>query len=87
MYKEYIHFLGFPDGHIADLGAAEKRLAVVFIILSVTLGLVLILLSPVVRSRKAGKGLLVAVALYLLVLTSSLAMDYYRLHLENGTRG
>ena len=89
VYEEYIFLLGFPDSHVTDLGAAEKKLAVIFISLSVLLGLCLIGLSFVAgSSRKVRRILLIALVLYLLVLAGTMGVDhYFQSYLDNGIGG
>lgn len=38
IYAEYVHMLGFPDGFISELGYAQRKLAYVFIGISVITG-------------------------------------------------
>lgn len=88
VYEEYIALLGFPDGHVTQLGAAERKLAVVFIALSLPLGASLLYLGVLADSRKLGTRLVIAGSLYLLVLMGAVAVDYFlQVHLDGGGGG
>lgn len=88
VYEEYIRLLGFPDGHVTDLGTAEKTLAAVFIGLSTPLGLYLIYLGTAARQEPTKARWLVVVGLYGLVLVGALVVDrYLRSHLDGGAGG
>ena len=88
VYEEYIHLLGFPDGHVTQLGAAEKKLALVFIAVSLPLGLYSLYLGTMADRRKAAARLAVVGILCLLVLVGATAMDYYlRSWLDGGSGG
>ena len=88
VYAEYIYLLGFPDGYITALGAAERKLALVFIGSSLVLGSYLIYLGLIAGRRKMGARLVVAVGLYLLVLVGTAVVDYYyHGHLDGGGGG
>lgn len=88
VYMEHIYMLGFPDGFITELGYAERRLAYIFIGISVVSGLCFIYLGWVASRRKIGKKLAAAIFLYLIsVIGISLIDYYYHLHLTDGTGG
>lgn len=88
VYMEYIHMLGFPDGFISELGYAERRLASIFIGISVVLGSCFIYLGGVGSRKEIGKKLSTAIILYLISIMSIAVIDYYyRLHLMDGGGG
>ena len=88
IYIEYIHWLGFPDGFITELGYAERRLAYLFVGISVLFGAGFIYLGQIAPRREIGKKLAAALILYLIsVLTIALIDYYYRLHLMGSTGG
>jgi hypothetical protein len=88
IYLDYIYMLGFPDGSITELGYAERRLARVFIWVSVISASCLIYLGGVASRKKVGKKLSVVIILYLVSIISIYLIDnYYRLHLMDGTGG
>lgn len=88
VYVGYIDGLGFPDGFITELEYAERRLAYVFIGISIVLGACFIYLGKVASRKKVGKQLCAAIILYLLsVIVVSLLDYYYRLHLTDGGGG
>jgi hypothetical protein len=88
IYLEYIHRLGFPDGFITELGYAERRLAYLFIGISVLFGVGFIYLGQIAPRREIGKKLAAALILYLIfILTIALIDYYYRLHLMGSTGG
>lgn len=76
VYEEYIRLLGFPDGHVTELGAAEKKLALVFLALSLPLGSSLLFLGTLAAPGKVKGGLAVAGGLYVLVLVGTGVVDY-----------
>ena len=87
-YEEYIHLLGFPDGHVTALGAAEEKLAAVFIALSLPTGLYLLYVGTMANRSKVTARLVLVGGWYLLVLTGTAAADYYlRCRLDGGTGG
>lgn len=88
VYMEYISGLGFPDGFITELGHAERRLAYIFICVSVILGACFIYLGKAAARKGVGKQLSAAVVLYLVSVISICLLDYYyRLHLTDGGGG
>jgi hypothetical protein len=85
---EYIYQLGFPDGHITELGYAERRLAYIFIGISFILGSFFIYLGTVGARKQIAKSLSAIIILYLLSVVGIYLLDYYyRLHLDNGVGG
>jgi len=83
VYLEYIYLLGFPDGFITELGYAERRLALIFIGISVISASCFFYLS----ARNA-KRLYVAGFVYLLFIVSLSLIDYhYRSTLTDGGGG
>jgi uncharacterized membrane protein len=88
VYVEYIYQLGFPDGHITELGYAERRLAYVFIVISFIFGSSFIYLGTGEARKRSAKQLSATIILYLLsVIGIYLINYYYRLHLDNGVGG
>ena len=88
VYEEYIHLLGFPDSHVTALGAAEEKLAAVFIALSLPAGLYSLHVGTMANRSKVAARLLLVGGLYLLVLAGMVATDYYlRSRLDGGTGG
>jgi hypothetical protein len=88
IYMEYIHRLGFPDGFITELGYAERRLAYLFIGISVLFGLYFIYLGKIAPRTEIGKKLAAAILLYLISILSLALIDYsYHLQLVGGTGG
>ena len=88
VYEEYIQLLGFPDGYVTALGAAEEKLAAVFIALSLPPGLYLLYVGTNADQRKVPARLVVVGGWYLLVLAVTVAVDYYlRSRLDGGEGG
>jgi hypothetical protein len=88
IYIEYIHWLGFPDGFITELGYAERRLAYIFIGISVLFGTCFIYLGQIAPRTEIGKKLAATLILYLISsLTIALIDYYYRLHLMGSSGG
>jgi polyferredoxin len=87
-YLSSVYMLGFPDGYITELGHAERRLAYIFIWVSVALAACFIYLGAVAARKAVGKMLSASVVLYLVfVVALSLVDSYYRSHLDNGVDG
>ena len=76
-YGGYVYQLGFPDGFITELGLAERKLAFVFIVISVVLGGCGIYLGVVAGERNVGGKLTAAAGFYLLVLIGTALVDFY----------
>jgi hypothetical protein len=70
VYIKYIHLLGFPDGFITELGYAERKLAYIFIGISVILGVYFIYLGAIARQKKINKKLATAIILHLISVIS-----------------
>ncbi len=88
VYEEYIHLLGFPDGHVTELGAAEAKLAAVFIALSLPPGLYLLWVGTMADRSRVAARLIPVGGWYLLVLAGTAATDYYlRSRLDGGIGG
>lgn len=88
VYVEYIHMLGFPDGFITELGYAERKLAYIFIGISITLGSFFIYLGKIASGKEVRKKLSAATLVYLLVIISISLIDYhYRSTLMDGGGG
>lgn len=77
IYMQYVYQLGFPDGFITELGYAQRRLAYLFIGISIIVGAYFIYLSTLASQKKIGKPLLAAAILYVVVIVSLSLMDYY----------
>lgn len=87
-YLSYVYMLGFPDGSITELGRAERRLAYVFISVSVAAAACFVCLGAAAGRKAAGKIVPAAAALYLLFVLALLLVDnYYRSHLDGGAGG
>jgi sorbitol-specific phosphotransferase system component IIC len=88
VYEEYVHWLGFPDGRITELGYAERRLAYEFIGVSVVVGLYSVYLGAAGGRKGIGRRLGGVTVLYVVVGIVMLLLDqYYRAHLDNGVGG
>jgi asparagine N-glycosylation enzyme membrane subunit Stt3 len=88
VYMDYIYMLGFPDGSITELGYAQRRLARIFIGISIVLGACFIYLGVIAGRKKIGKKLSVAIILYAIsIIIVYLVDSYYRSHLMDGTGG
>jgi hypothetical protein len=88
VYMNYIDQLGFPDSFITELGYAQRRLAWLFIGMSVLFGAGFIYWGIVALRKQVGKILLAAVVLYLVTIVSVLLVDYYyRLNLTGSGGG
>jgi hypothetical protein len=84
----YVHWLGFPDGFISELGYAERRLAYILIGISVISGSCFIYLGREGGRKAVGKRLSAAIILYLVSIISISLIDYYyRLHLTDSAGG
>ena len=77
IYIEYIHQLGFPDGFITELGYAERRLAYLFIGISVLFGSCFIYLGQIAPRTEIDKKLAATLILYLISILSLALIDYY----------
>lgn len=88
IYLEYIHLLGFPDGFITELGYAQRRLAYLFVGVSLLFGACFIYLGQIAPQTGIGQKLAITLMLYLIAALSIALIDYsYRLHLMDGTGG
>jgi hypothetical protein len=88
IYMEYIYLLGFPDGFITELGYAERRLAYLFISISVLFGLCFIYLGKTASRTKIGQKLAITLALYLIAILTMTLIDYsYQLQLMDSGGG
>ena len=88
VYLEYIHMLGFPDGFITELGYAERRLAGIFIWLSVVLGSFFIYLGKIALRKEVRRKLSAATLVYVILIFSMALIDYhYRSILMDGGGG
>ena len=87
-YMDYVYMLGFPDGSVTELGHAERRLAYVFIGVSLVSASCFIYLGAAAARKAVGRRLSAAVILYLMSVAGAFLIDYYyRSHLDNGTGG
>lgn len=88
VYMGYIYQLGFPDGFITELGYAERKLAYIFIGISIILGSFFIYLGMAGARRLMGKQLSITVILYVVFMVGIYLIDYYyHQHLDNGAGG
>lgn len=88
VYAEHVYLLGFPDGFVSELDRAERRLAVVVIVASLSMGSYLLRLGYLAARQAIGKRLLVALALYLLIWLAVLCLDHHaRSYLPGGGGG
>jgi hypothetical protein len=88
IYLEYIHMLGFPDGFITELGYAERKLAWIFIVVSLILCSCFVYLARSALREKIGKKLSVAAFVYLAFIIGITLLDYhYRSTLMDGGGG
>ena len=87
-YAEYVYFLGFPDGHITEQGAAERKLAIVLIGVSLLAGAYGLYLGWIAIRRQVGRRLAILIASYLFFLFGVMLVDaYYHAHLMGGRGG
>lgn len=88
VYFDYIYMLGFPDGAITELGYAQRKLARIFITISVIFGLCFICLGLVASRKKVGKILFAAISLYVAsIISLALVNYYYSQNLMDGAGG
>ena len=88
VYLEYIHLLGFPDGFITELGYAEKRLAQIFIGVSIVAGSCFIYLGSIGLRKEMTKKLSAAAVVYLILIVAIALIDhYYRSNLAGSAGG
>jgi hypothetical protein len=71
--------LGFPDGHVTALNLAERRLAYVFISMSVIAAVCSIYLARAAMVRRRHLGIAVLAAIYSLVSIGMLCADRFYL--------
>lgn len=88
IYLEYIHMLGFPDGFITELGYAERKLAWIFICVSLILCSCFVYLARTASRERIGRKLSGAAFLYLILMIGVALLDYhYRSTLMDGGGG
>ena len=88
IYMTYVHGLGFPDGFITELGYAERRLAYIFIAVSIILSSYFTYLGIVAPRKLIGHKLSAAITLYLIfIIGLSLVDSYYQSHLTGSAGG
>ena len=63
-YMSYIYQLGFPDGFTTELGYTQRRLAYIFIGISVVLSMWFFYLGTVAWQRKIVKPLAATIIFY-----------------------
>jgi hypothetical protein len=86
--NQYVWFVGFPDGHITELGAAEQILATYFIRVSTVIGLWFVYLGISAFRAAVGKRTLYSCMLYLAVICVAIAIDrYLQSYLMDGAGG
>jgi hypothetical protein len=77
VYTNYIYMLGFPDGFITELGYAQRRLAYIFIAVSIVFAAYFFYLGPVASQKEISRLLSVAAALYSLVIAGVVLINFY----------
>jgi hypothetical protein len=88
IYMKYVNSLGFPDSFITELERAERRLAYIFIAISVIAGLGFIYLGRIAVRKAIGRKLSAAIFLYIASIVILSFIDYYyHLHLMNSAGG
>jgi hypothetical protein len=88
IYFQYIYVLGFPDGFITELEYAERRLAYIFIVISLIIGSYFMYLGMGAGRKVIGKRLSATIIVYLAFIISLMLLDYYyHLHLTGGRGG
>ncbi len=88
VFWEYVYFVGFPDGHVTALEAAEQPLAIYFNWINLVLGLWFLLLAIMARRFAIKKMFIYTAVLYVAIIVVAIAMDQ-RLasYLDNGQGG
>lgn len=76
-YMNYIYMLGFPDGFITELGYAQRRLAWVFIVMSVVLGVSFVYLGIVGLRKRVARAFTIATILFLITLADCIIVNYF----------
>jgi hypothetical protein len=88
VYMNYVYMLGFPDGFITELGRAQRRLAYLFIAISMIFSAYFIYLGVVALQKRIARPLSVVVTLYSLVIVAVSLVDmYYRSSLTGSGGG
>jgi hypothetical protein len=88
IYMTYINGLGFPDGFISELAHAERRLAYIFIAVSLTLGSFIVYLGSVASRKSTRYKMSAVITLYVIsVIVISLVDYYYQSTLMGSTGG
>ena len=88
VFKEHIEWVGFPDGYVAELDAAENIMAGWFCWFSFAMLVTLVLL--IWRSFFAGIGrwLFLVVGLYILVAAGAVGLDmHFRTYMMDSRGG
>lgn len=77
VYFSFVYQLGFPDGFISELARAQRRLAYIFIGISLLFSAGFMYLGMVTLRKQMTKLLAVAVLLYVVVIVCVLMLNYY----------
>jgi hypothetical protein len=84
----WLQGFGFPDGHLTDLDRARIPLHSAFIGLSIVCGLALLGLGALTSGAGRRKGAFSAIAVYALIVFTTLAIDrYLASYLDAGVGG
>lgn len=87
-YMNYIYMLGFPDGFITELGYAQRRLAWVFIGISVAIGIYFVYLGIVGLRKRVARAFTIATILFFIMLAACIIVNYFfHLNLDAGQGG
>ena len=85
---EYVYMLGFPDGFVTEVGAAEEKLAHLFEGMSLAMGMWFIYLGIAAFSEPVAKHVMYSFIFYALVIGAVLAIDtYFQANLMGGGGG
>lgn len=88
LYMNVFLLLGFPDGFVSELDAAEAKLFTAFSWLSIGMSVWLIYLGVAARKQNVGKRLAASCILYCAVVASVLLVDQdFRAHLVDSAGG
>jgi hypothetical protein len=79
VYYEYVHMLGFPDGHISTFGAAERTLAYAFISISTLAAAASIYLASATQTARTRIQLSAVFSIYLLFAICAFCFDRFYL--------
>ena len=88
VFKEHIEWVGFPDGYVAELDAAESAMAGWFNWFSFVLLLALALLIWRSFFADIGRWLIVIVGLYVIVTAGAVGLDlHFRTYMMDSRGG